>query len=95
MCHDSLFCDVMDVMIVPSSSVVILVLATQENNFSCFSLLVNWLCVFVSRYLTHRSLLRIFVYLKPLHPFVMFLMHSGFMVFFPVKNNAEDKLLNG
>jgi hypothetical protein len=34
------------------------------------------------------------VYLKPLHPFVMFLMHSGF-IFFPVKNNAEDKLSNG
>ncbi len=64
--HDILFRVVMDVMIVCSSSGVILVLTIQANSFSCSCLDVGFWCVFLSRYLTHCSLLRIFVYLYPL-----------------------------
>ncbi len=78
-------------MIADSSSVVIVVLLTQVKRFSCSSFVVECLRVCLSRYLTHFSLLRIFVYSCPLQPLVMFLIRSGFM-FFPVKNNADDKL---
>jgi hypothetical protein len=64
--HDILFKVVMDVMVVCGASGVILVFTIQANDYSWSCLAVGFWCVFLSRYLIHCSLLRIFVYMYPL-----------------------------